>query len=103
FLSDVPVTISLRTPADTSVAEAAESERPEEEAASEQEEQATPRAHAIGIAGNRDAVYQYARSLLSHYVVFHAPMDAKLYVLGYASDEWQWTESLPHCRGTENQ
>jgi DNA segregation ATPase FtsK/SpoIIIE-like protein len=94
FVSDIPVIISLRKPKQ----EPGEEEPDEEEKAEEKEETRTPSTHALGIAGDRDAVYQFARALLGHYVVFHAPMDARMYVLASKKQEWLWTDFVPHSR-----
>lgn len=97
-VSDIPVIISLRQP----VIENAEAEGQAEE----QEAQAgrTPVTHALGIAGQKEDVYQFTRAILGHYAVFHAPMDAKLYVLGVADSkrEWNWAYSLPHTQADES-
>ena len=98
FVDDIPVIISLRKPF--------ENDQPgEEEAASEREKQAdearaamTPTTHALGIAGERTAVYEYVRALLAHFTVFHAPMDARLFVLATRKQEWAWTDQLQHCQ-----
>src|SRR3954463_8129816 len=103
LVTDCPVTISLRPVPEDDTPASADPDRPEEKAATEKEVAETPRAHSIGIAGSPDAVHEFARAILANYVVFHAPMDAKLYVLGHATDDWLWTEDLPHCKGAENQ
>ncbi len=98
FVDDIPVVISLRQPF--------QSDQPgEQEAESEREKQAgearaamTPMSHALGIAGERGAVYEYVRSLLAHFTVFHAPMDARLFVLAARKQEWAWTDQLQHCQ-----
>lgn len=98
FVDDIPVIISLRRPF--------ESEQPgEEESESEKEKQAdeartamTPMTHALGVAGERTAVYEYVRALLAHFTVFHAPMDARLFVLATRKQEWAWTDQLQHCQ-----
>ena len=101
FVRDVPVGVSLRPAAKE--ATPSEDTREDAETAAEHAVGTTPHAHAIGVAGDRDAVYHFVRSALAHYVVFHAPMDAKLFVLSHATPEWEWTERLPHCTGAENQ
>ncbi|MEZ4513863.1 MAG: FtsK/SpoIIIE domain-containing protein [Chloroflexota bacterium] len=99
YVADIPVIINLRQP------------RPQEEQEEEQEENkeasATPRTptiHALGIAGSpqdRPAVYEFTRAFLSHFVVYHAPMNARLFVLATNKQEWLWTTALPHCQGDE--
>lgn len=99
FVPDIPVIISLRQnskPPGESVQD--------QEEGGEQKEDETPRTpvtHALGIAGDRPAVYEYVRALLTHYVVFHAPMDARLFVLAARRQEWAWTETLPHSRNDD--
>ena len=39
--------------------------------------------------------------LLAHFAVFHAPMDAHLYVLAPQREKWAWTEHCPTARGDE--
>lgn len=46
-------------------------------------------------------MYEYVRAMLAHYAVFHAPMDAKLFVLAAHKREWAWTDELPHCQKDE--
>jgi DNA segregation ATPase FtsK/SpoIIIE-like protein len=94
FVSDIPVIISLRQPPEQDKAE--EDEEPEDDAAVK-----TPVAHALGIAGERGSVYEFARALLAHYAVFHTPADARLYLLANDARQWAWTEHLPHCKGDE--
>ncbi len=98
FVDDIPVVISLRQPF--------QSDQPgEEEGESEREKQAdearaamTPMTHALGIAGERGAVYEYVRALLTHFAVFHAPMDARIFVLAAHKQPWAWTDQLQHCQ-----
>ncbi len=99
FVPDIPVIISLRTPYK-------DKKKEDEEASDDQEKKEeketlaslTPVTHALGIAGEPAAVYTYTRAMLAHYVVFHAPGDAKLYVLATNKKEWAWTENLPHSQ-----
>ncbi|HEY0607058.1 MAG TPA: FtsK/SpoIIIE domain-containing protein [Herpetosiphonaceae bacterium] len=97
FVTDAPVIISLRKPREQ------DDEQEEEDAVPQELEQAfrPPYTHALGIAGQRGPVYEAVRALLGHYVVFHAPMDAKLYVLASERQEWLWTEQLPHSKADE--
>ncbi len=87
YVPDIPVIISLRKTA---------TEQGEEEEEDDDENGRTPTTHALGIAGERRSVYEFTRAMLAHYVVYHAPMDAKLYVLAARKQEWSWTDSLPH-------
>lgn len=92
FVSDIPVILSMRKP---------EEELGEDEEEDEDEDNRTPATHALGIAGDQQSVYEFTRAYLAHYVVFHAPMDAKLYVLGTRKQEWAWTDFVPHSREDE--
>jgi S-DNA-T family DNA segregation ATPase FtsK/SpoIIIE len=98
FVDDIPVIISLRRPfqGDQPGQEEPESER--EKQADEARAAMTPTTHALGIAGDRSAVYETVRALLTHFAVFHAPMDARLFVLAKHKQEWAWTDQLQHCQ-----
>ncbi|MEZ4864320.1 MAG: FtsK/SpoIIIE domain-containing protein [Caldilineaceae bacterium] len=97
FVDHIPVIIALRQPRP-----ATETSSEEEEPATEQDDTPrTPTTHALAVAGEQRAVYQFARALVAHYAVFHQPADARLYILGSTSTEWQWTEDLPHCRADQ--
>ena len=91
FVSDIPVIVSLRP-------SPGEKEAEENE---EEEVKRTPAIHALGIAGEQQSVYEFTRATLSHFTVFHAPKDAKLYVLASRKREWAWTEMMPHCQEDE--
>ncbi len=93
YVADIPVIITLRQPP--------EQADPEAEAQQDEEEQRTPFAHALAVAGKGASVYSFVRALISHAVVFHAPGDARLYVLASDQREWEWTKPLPHCQGGE--
>ncbi|HXV99740.1 MAG TPA: hypothetical protein VEC93_15055, partial [Anaerolineae bacterium] len=99
FVSDVPVIISLRTPHE----DKKEEDDLDDEEKEEKEAQASriPVTHALGIAGERQSVYAYVRAMLAHYAVFHAPADAKLYILANSKKEWAWTDDLPHSQKDE--
>ncbi|HEY1014573.1 MAG TPA: FtsK/SpoIIIE domain-containing protein, partial [Herpetosiphonaceae bacterium] len=91
FVSDIPIIISLYQP-------------PKEDggdAAKKDENSLTPVTHSLGIAGDRQSVYEFIRGFLLHHVVFHAAMDSRLYVLGYKKEAWDWVEALPHSAGDE--
>ncbi len=94
FVSEVPVVIALRQPKKDDDSE--EDEEQEEEQAHQ-----PPVTHALGIAGEQSSVYEFVRAVLGHYVIFHAPSDARLYILASAKREWAWTEGLPHCQGDD--
>jgi S-DNA-T family DNA segregation ATPase FtsK/SpoIIIE len=97
FVSDIPVIINLRQPPQ----EEEEFDKEEDETTSSPR---TPVTHALGIAGHpqdRTAVYEFTRAFLGHFVAYHAPMDARLYVLASSKQEWAWTDYLPHSKGDE--
>lgn len=69
--------------------------------------------HTLGIFGSagfahngakpndpRGPVYDYVRALLAHYMTFHSPADAQLYVVGSAAAkrDWQWLRAAPHVQ-----
>ncbi len=101
FVSNIPVIISLRATPEVPKTEDTDEQEGTQQA-KEEGARRTPVTHALGIAGNRACVYEHIRSFLAHFVVFHAPMDARLYVLASHRQEWGWTETVPHCRGDEN-
>jgi DNA segregation ATPase FtsK/SpoIIIE-like protein len=104
WLSDVPITVNLRQPADR------------------EPDPTNPVRHSLGITLNRatDSIdpttiardyrplYEYVQSILAHYVTFHAPTDAQLYIIGTRAtrNQWDWARRLPHTRsgqkGTES-
>ncbi|MEZ4726298.1 MAG: FtsK/SpoIIIE domain-containing protein [Caldilineaceae bacterium] len=100
FVPDIPIIIALRPPAK----ERDDDEKKEQDKQKQEADAArTPVTHALGIAGERSAVYALTRALLGHFVTFHAPMDARLYVLATRKQAWTWTESLPHSQADEQQ
>jgi len=90
FVSNIPVIVNLRNPHPDAL--------PDEE----KEEDVTPFSHAVGVAGERASVQEFVRFLLAQYAVFHAPGDAKLYVLGNQREEWKWIKNLPHSQNDEH-
>jgi S-DNA-T family DNA segregation ATPase FtsK/SpoIIIE len=95
YVSDIPVIITMRDN---------EPEKMNDDDDEEEEEGTgarTPFTHALGIAGERDSVYQFVRSTLAHYLVFHGPMDGRLYIIANDKKEWSWTDYAPHCQGDE--
>ncbi len=102
FVDHIPVIISLRPPRKRDDDEEADKVQEDEEKAEEEHARRTPAVHAVGIAGKRDCVYEFARATLVQNAVFHAAADLQLYVLAAHEAEWAWTERLPHCRGDEN-
>ena len=101
YVTDIPVILALRTPPPEPKTEGEPGLREEEVTAKEVQLQRTPATHALGIAGERSAVYSYVRTLVAHYAVLHAPSDAKLYVLAQGQREWEWVTQLPHSQGGE--
>ena len=95
YVNDILVIISLRKPLEKERGE------DEEKGGEEDENGRTPIIHSLGIAGSRRDVYEYARAMLGHFVVFHAPMDARMYVLATQKQEWAWVEHLPHSNNDE--
>jgi DNA segregation ATPase FtsK/SpoIIIE, S-DNA-T family len=96
FVPEIPVIISLRQPPERDDMEEEEDSRKKAREALKM-----PTAHAIGVAGEREGVYDFARAILSHYAVFHAHSDARLYLLANERREWGWIEDLPHCKGDD--
>lgn len=91
FVSDVPVILNLRNPDPDAL--------PGDE---EKNQGTTPFCHAVGIAGESAATHEFVRFLLAQYAVFHAPADAKLYVLAERKSPWKWLQKLPHSQGDEH-
>ena len=104
FVSDVPITIPLRSyvkPEGTTVAVSAD----DEESQSPDDQSVTAR-FALGIAGKgRAETYHFIRAMMAHYAAFHAPTDARLFVVGSPESraEWEWARWLPHCNTARNQ
>ncbi|MEP7288357.1 MAG: FtsK/SpoIIIE domain-containing protein [Chloroflexota bacterium] len=101
FVTDVPITIPLY---EHYVPDKTEDEVEDE---TKEPEQVVP--GTIGIALPKDsankpearqALYAFVNSLLTHFVAFHAPTDAQLFILGtkQAETRWRWTANLPHCK-----
>ncbi|MCB9098593.1 MAG: hypothetical protein H6632_03550 [Anaerolineales bacterium] len=91
FVSDIPVIVSLRPPQEDS----------DEGTQKDEVGINPPAAHALGIAGERRAVYEAVRAMLGHFVTFHAPSDTRLYFIASKKDEWAWTDDLPHSQDDE--
>jgi DNA segregation ATPase FtsK/SpoIIIE-like protein len=98
FVPDIPVILSLRQPPEERKDDEP-GEREEEAQAKEQQVVRTPYTHALALAGDRQAVYGYARALLSHFVVFHSPLDTRVYGVAQKDAEWRWATALPHSQG----
>ena len=100
YVDDIPVIIQLRHAQKNEQAEKQEEANQPEEKAGE-EVPRTPATAALGIAGESGAVYEFVRALLAGYIVFHAPHDARLYVVASRRAEWLWTDAAPHCADDE--
>lgn len=98
FVSNIPVIINLRQP----VEDKSKSKEDDEEAqVKENDSQRIPVTHALGVAGGQDAVYEFTRSMLGHFLTFHAPMDATLYLIASRRADWAWIETVPHAKANE--
>lgn len=107
FVTDVPITIPLRQyeKPDTAISPQ-EGEGEEEEPRKSPAHKGAEARFALGIAGKQRAeTYHFVRAMMAHYAVFHAPTDARLYVVGSpeARAEWEWARWLPHCNTSRNQ
>jgi S-DNA-T family DNA segregation ATPase FtsK/SpoIIIE len=103
YVSDVPVTIPLRQWAKPDSSDKGGTAKKE---ADDPTSQAVNARYAIGIAGSdRDKTYDCIRSMMVHYAAFHAPTDARLFVVGApdARSQWDWARWLPHCNTSRNQ
>ena len=98
FVDNIPVILALRQPYVPQTAVQGEEKSGKEEQAEEARAAFTPTTHAIGVAGERSAVYNAARALLAHFVTFHAPMDARVAILAARKQEWEWTDELQHSQ-----
>lgn len=96
FVTEIPVILSLRPKPD----ELGDDE--EENPGEEEEGSSTPALHALAIAGGSTEVYEFAHAILAHFMVFHAPMDAKIYLLAGSRTPWQWLEEAPHSRVSDD-
>ena len=100
FVHDAPITIPLR---------AYFKDREIDDSAQQAENPldiTTPARFAVGVAGESQAgTYDFMRSLLAHFTTFHAPTDARVYVLGTpeAAPQWEWARWLPHTNSTRDQ
>jgi DNA segregation ATPase FtsK/SpoIIIE-like protein len=104
FVSDVPITIPLRRYDKPEGASAAVSTGDEE--GQSPDDQSVSARFALGIAGKgRAATYHFIRAMMAHYTAFHAPTDARLFVVGSPESraEWEWARWLPHCNTARNQ
>lgn len=101
FVADIPVIISLRTPAKEKKQDEESGEREQEAQVKEQQALRTPAVHSLAISGDKAAVHEYTRALLSHFAVFHAPSDALIYLIASKQKEWEWAVQLPHCKESD--
>jgi DNA segregation ATPase FtsK/SpoIIIE, S-DNA-T family len=93
FVAEVPVTIALRQPA--------QSTDPSLGTSDEEETPRFPVTPSFAIAGESSQVYAFTRALLAHAIVFHAPTDLRLFLCAAHREPWDWAEQLPHCRADE--
>ncbi len=101
FVADAPITIPLRRYIQPQSTET--EKRDEEEETPEQK--AVDARFAVGIAGaNPQLTYDFVRAIMAHYTAFHAPTDARLYVVGSPTsrDQWEWARWLPHCNSSRD-
>ncbi len=93
----VPITLSLRPPIKDSAAA-------DDDAVDDEDQRPiTPATHALALAGTAEALYPFVYALLTQVVVFHAPSDARLYVLATHRDRWKWAQKMPHSQGNEDE
>ena len=81
-LTDVPVTIPLRSIADVAVGR-----------------------HSIGIAGKNAAqTADFVRASIGHFAAFHSAQDTRLFVVGHPHQktQWEWAKWLPHVASQED-
>ena len=100
YVPNIPVILSFRQPAEDE--EQAEQDEDEDQQTAKEAAYTPPVTHALGIAGDRASAQEFTRALLAHYVVFHAPADARLYVLATEREPWRWAVALPHCKDDEH-
>ena len=107
YVTDVPVTIPLRRYHKPEAATALPAR-----GGGESEPTPTPdnmpveARFSLGIAGHHQGqTYSFIRAMMAHFTAFHAPTDARLYVVGSpaARDHWDWARWLPHCNTSRNQ
>jgi len=88
---DVPILLSMFVQ---------DAEKAEDKTEDTEEEVIAPEErHAVGIVGNPGDVYPVIRSMMAHFVAFHAPTDANIHVVGInrSEKEWNWLKNLPHA------
>ncbi|MBX3010470.1 MAG: AAA family ATPase [Caldilineaceae bacterium] len=98
YVENIPVIVALRAPLPHDQPGSDEGEP----TTAQDDTPRTPFTHALGIAGKADTVYQFAHVLVAHFALFHAPSDARLYLLGTTSTAWDWTADLPHCQSDQH-
>jgi DNA segregation ATPase FtsK/SpoIIIE, S-DNA-T family len=102
YVTDVPITIPLRRFTKPEAEGAGNSEFKDKEVPGDKSIQAR---YAIGIAGNEiGPMYDFIRAMMTHFTAFHAPTDARLYVIGApdAEQHWDWARWLPHTNTSRN-
>ncbi len=102
FVTNVPIIIPLRR----FLKDEQEGEAKEKVPEGTPGEQSISARFALGIVGDNPAkVYDFVRAMMVHYTAFHAPTDARLFVVGTpaAKPNWEWARWLPHCNTSRNQ
>lgn len=98
FVTDAPVAVALRP--------FPKKEETNESDANQKDDDIppwpVPVSHATGIAGDPEDVHTFVHSLLAHFTAFHAPTDARLFIISPTRRPWEWAYSLPHCRPDEH-
>ena len=101
YVANVPITIPLRRYVKPKSDNA--DKRDDEDKTPEQK--SVDARFAIGIAGaDPHLTYDFVRATMAHYTAFHAPTDARLYVVGppAARPQWEWARWLPHCNSSRD-
>lgn len=100
YVTDVPITVPLYQMPDFKRQKPA----PKDDDGKDGDKKETPKVnpqkiqHTVGIAGNRQDVYEFIYPLLAHASAFHTPTDMNIYVLGMngTAQNWSWAYDLPH-------
>ncbi len=105
YVSDIPVVLALRPQLkrDNDKAAGGGTQKTGQTTSQSEAEFTPPLTYALAITGERDGVYQFAHSFLTHYLVFHSPADAKLFILATSRQRWAWTGGLLHASGNDDQ
>ncbi|MFV9504540.1 MAG: FtsK/SpoIIIE domain-containing protein [Oscillochloridaceae bacterium umkhey_bin13] len=96
IVSEAPFTVALRQ-----APEVATPSTDETSESSTEDLPPMPYAPALALAGQSQGVYDVARAIIAHAVVFHAPADLRLFLCADQKAPWAWAEQLPHARPDE--